>query len=354
MPWKPANGTNSKGNPMMRSVRLRNPASHSKHLVKSLQHPSGLFSASKASVKTGYDKAWLRDNIYESLALEATGEKKALLKTYHALLDLLLKHEYKIDHVIKQKPKHAYQYIHARFHPHTFDEFHEEWGNKQNDAVGALLFKIGDLDKKGYRVIRNLNDVRILQKLVMYLQSVEYWHDEDNGVWEENAEVHASSVGACVAGLKAISHKVIVPPSLIEKGEKALSELLPNESKTKKVDLALLSLIYPYNVVNDEMKLRILHNVERKLVRKRGVLRYLGDMYYNKGGEAEWTMGFPWLAKIYKDLGFKAKYEHYMKKTYEVMNEKGELPELYFANSDEHNENSPLGWSQAMFVVALR
>ena len=117
---------------------------------------------------------------------------------------MLQRYEYKIDHAIKQKPKHAYQYIHARFHPHTFDEFDEEWGNKQNDAVGAILFKIGDLDKNGYKVIRNLNDVRILQKLVMYLQSVEYWHDEDNGVWEENTEVHASSVGACLSGLNKI------------------------------------------------------------------------------------------------------------------------------------------------------
>ena len=337
----------------MNRAKMSDRMNTSKHIIRSLQYPSGLFGASKNSVSTGYDKAWLRDNIYESLALEATGEKKALLKTYHALFDILLKHELKIDHAIKNKPHHAFQYIHARFHPQTFDEFSEEWGNKQNDAIGAFLFKVGDLDKKGIKVIRNRNDVRILQKLVLYLQSVEYWHDHDNGMWEENMEVHASSVGACVAGLKAISHKVIVPPLLIKKGEETLHKLLPYESKTKKVDLALLSLIYPYNIVSDEMKLKILHNVEKHLVRKRGVLRYIGDQYYNRAGEAEWTMGFPWLAKIYKDLGFKAKYEQFMKKTYEVMNAKGELPELYFAGSDEHNENSPLGWAQSMFIVAL-
>jgi hypothetical protein len=41
-----------------------------------------------------------------------------------------------------------------------------------------------------------------------------------------------------------------------------------------------------------------------------------------------------------------------MRKTLAVLNSKGELPELYFANSDEHNENSPLGWGQALLIVA--
>ncbi len=45
------------------------------------------------------------------------------------------------------------------------------------------------------------------------------------------------------------------------------------------------------------------------------------------------------------------KHAYYMRKTLEVMNEKGELPELYYANTDHHNENSPLGWSQALFLV---
>ena len=63
-------------------------------------------------------------------------------------------------------------------------------------------------------------------------------------------------------------------------------------------------------------------------------------------------MGFPWLAIIYKQLNIPAQYAKYMRKAVEVMNEKGEMPELYFANSEEFNENSPLGWSQALFLVA--
>jgi GH15 family glucan-1,4-alpha-glucosidase len=320
-------------------------------ILRSLQQPSGLFIASNPHVTTGYNRAWIRDTIYESMGLEAVKSYRELIRSYHALLDILLKHEYKINWAIKEKPRYAYQYIHARYDPKTGSEIMEEWGNKQNDAIGALLFKIGDLEQKGIRILRNNDDIRILQKLVFYLQSIEYWHDKDNGMWEEAEELHASSVGACVAGLKAIRPVVDVPAELIKKGEHALTALLPNESATKDSDLALLSLIYPYNIVNHEQQMQILHRVEAYLVKEKGVIRYKGDKYYSNGEEAQWTFGFPWLAIIYRRLNRPDKYAYYMRKTLEVMNVKGELPELYYANSDIHNENSPLGWSQALFLV---
>jgi len=324
-------------------------------ILKNLQYSNGLFSASKMTVKTGYNVAWIRDNIYESLGLEAIKSEVRLKKVYWALLDVLLKHEYKIDWAIKEKPKYHFQYIHPRYDPFTMDELWEEWGNKQNDAVGALLFMIGSLEEKGFNIIRGQNDLRIVQKIVHYLQSIQYWHDKDNGMWEENEEVHASSLGACVAGLKKIQKLVEVPLGLIEKGEQSLKRLLPRESVTKKVDLALLSLIYPYNIVDEKIKLEILKDVEHYLVRERGVIRYIGDRYHNNGigpgSEAEWTKGFPWLAIIYKQLNRPDKYAYYLRKTFEAMNERGELPELYFANTDKYNENTPLGWSQALAIV---
>ncbi|MDP2750488.1 MAG: glycoside hydrolase family 15 protein [Nanoarchaeota archaeon] len=326
-----------------------------------MQHSSGLMSASSLKVKTGYDKAWIRDNIYESLALEHSQnneDKLKLIKAYRALLDIFLKHENKIDWMIKQPfPKEKHRYIHARFNPSTLEEFWEDWGNKQNDAVGAFLFKIADLEEKGLGIIKNENDKRIIQKLVWYLEAIEYWHDKDNGMWEENEEVHASSVGACVAGLIKIKKNKLanVNPDLISLGIKTLKELLPRESETKEVDLALLSLIYPYEIVTEEQRNAILKNVEEKLLKQKGVLRYIGDQYYNHElGEPEWTMGLPWLAIIYKKLGNENKYLKFMKMTYAAFNDNDELPELYFRNTDKHNENTPLGWSQSLFVVAER
>lgn len=326
--------------------------SKSIQILRKLQAPSGLMMASQASVTTGYNRAWIRDNVYEALGFEAVKNHKKVIRIYRALLNVFLKHEEKIDWAIKEKPDSSFKYIHARYDSHTLNEIWEEWGNKQNDAIGAILFKIGQLEEKGIKIIRNRHDSRILQKLVWYLESIEYWHDKDNGVWEEDEEVHASSVGACVAGLKKIRKLVDVKKELISKGQEVLNELLPNESKSKEVDLALLSLIYPYNIVSAKQRKLILKNVEEKLIRERGVIRYIGDQYYHKNGEAEWCFGFPWLAIIYKQMNKPDKYAYYMRKSVEVLNKKGEMPELYFANSSIHNENSPLGWGQAMYLMA--
>jgi GH15 family glucan-1,4-alpha-glucosidase len=324
-----------------------------KKSLERMRYPTGLYGASKLSVSTGYNKAWLRDNVYVAIGLEASQSKEELITCYNALLDILLKHEYKIDWAIKEKPDAKFKYIHARFNPLTFDEFHEEWGNKQNDAVGAFLFKVGDLYKKGTMVFRDENDLRIVQKLVFYLASIEYWQDADNGMWEENEEIHASSVGACVAGLKAVSKLVDVPEWLVHRGQDTLNSLLPRESESKKTDLALLSLIYPYNVVTNQQRMQILENVENELVRERGVIRYENDQYYSNGREAEWTFGFPWLALIYKQIGDIERYEHYMAKTRMAMTWSFELPELYYGGTKQPNENTPLAWSEAMLLCAL-
>lgn len=330
------------------------------HILKNLQYTSGLFAASSKEVNTGYDKSWLRDNFYECLAFEVIGDWDTVEKTYDAVLKIFLKHEYKIDYAIANKPQHKHEYIHARFNPETFDEFWEDWGNKQNDSIGAVLFRIGELEHHHKRyILKNEDYIRIVNKLVKYLESIHYWCDEDNGVWEENEEVHASSVGACVAGLKSIKRlsKITVPQWLIDKGEETLKTLLPRESKTKFVDLALLSLIYPYNLVTKKQREDILKNVEYLLLRERGVIRYKNDHYYNKNSdgyseEAEWTFGLSWLAIIYEQLGNKRKAKRFIERALKAITPKG-VPELYFSNSAKHNTNNPLGWSESLFIVAL-
>ena len=48
------------------------------------------------------------------------------------------------------------------------------------------------------------------------------------------------------------------------------------------------------------------------------------------------------------------KYAYYIKKTIQAMNYKGELPELYYADGKKYNENCPLAWSQAMYMIGLK
>lgn len=328
-------------------------------ILKGLQYASGLFAASRKDSGTGYDKSWLRDNFYECLAFEVLGEWEVVRKTYRALLDVFKKHEAKIDWAIEHRPTERWQYIHARVHPETFEEFWEDWGNKQNDSVGAVLFRVGELERAGFSVLESEDDRRIVQKLVRYLGSIEYWHDFDSGMWEEKEEVHASSIGACVAGLKAIRGIGLeVPSALIEEGEKSLHQLLPRESASKFVDLALLSLIWPYDAVTWEERDAILENVEYLLLRRRGIIRYKNDHYYNKNEdgyseEAEWCFGLSWLAIIAERLDDKERVKRYVKAMVETQDDDGFIPELYFCNTDRPNDNAPLGWAESLFIVAL-
>jgi phosphorylase kinase alpha/beta subunit len=355
-----------------------------KHLnnIRALQSPTGLFLASRSDVSTGYNKAWLRDNFYTCLAFEEIEDFDTVKNVWKALLQIFVKHKNKIDWAVKNKPYHTFQYIHARYNPETFEEFWEEWGNKQNDAVGAILFKIGDLEQKGIKIIETEEEKEVIQILVDYLKSIEYYDDPDNGVWEEYEEVHASSVGACVAGLKSIARLgwVQMPHQLIEKGEETLKRLLPRESKSKFTDLALLSLIYPFNIVDMNMAREIVRHLEYHLEKEMGVIRYKNDRYYNKNEdgvseEAEWCFGFPWLSIIYHQFTTSPnssittspltplleagegktdseKSREYLEKSFKTIY-KDQIPELYYSDSNKPNENVPLGWAESLFVVAL-
>ncbi len=328
--------------------------------LRKLITPRGLFLASSKNVETGYDKAWLRDNVYEALAFEYADDWKVVEKDYHTLLDIFDKHIDKINWATTNKPFETWQFIHARYNPDTLEEFWESWGNKQHDAVGAVLFKLADFEAKGKSVLRNQKDRRTVQTLIYYICNVEYWHDTDSGMWEENEEVHASSIGAVVAGLKKWQDVggMDVDPDAIARGEAALHALLPRESESKFTDLALLSLIYPYNIVDHEMAQLIVDNLVYHLTKDKGVMRYKFDHYYNKNSdgyseEAEWCFGLSWLAIAYEKLGDHIKAKEYLNKATATVTIDGKIPELYFSHSNRANENTPLGWSESMYVAAI-
>lgn len=334
-----------------------------KHLdvLRSLQKPTGVFTASAHTVATGYDKAWLRDIYFMTLGFMETGELPVVQKAAKALLTLFVKHKDKINWAITNRPHEAWQYIHARFNPETFEEYWEEWGNSQNDAVGEVLNLLVELELRGASVIETDEEREMVQKIIDYLVTLEYWHDDDNGIWEEAMEVHASSIGSCVAALKKAKKLswLTVPEDAIALGESALRALLPRESVTKFSDLALLSLIYPFAVTTEEETESILSNVEYHLTRDRGVIRYKLDRYYNKNAdgyseEAEWCFGLSWLAIIYAERGNKDKAYYYLRQAEKTVTKDGLVPELYYSHTEKPNDNTPLGWSESMYVVALK
>jgi phosphorylase kinase alpha/beta subunit len=311
-------------------------------------------------VATGYNKAWLRDVYFMTLGFKYTGEMDVVKSTAKALLQILAKHKDKIVWVVNNKPFATWQYIHARYNPETFEEYWEEWGNKQNDAVGEVLYLLAECENTGHSVVETEEEKELIQILVNYLNAIEYWHDADSGIWEENQEVRASSIGAVVRALKEASKLpyVTLPEGVIEKGESALRALLPRETENRFCDLALLTLIFPFEVTTQEETLKILSNVEYFLTRDMGVIRYRNDRYYNnnKDGyseEAEWSMGLAWLAIIYAKMGDVEKAKQYLDRSEKTVNKDGLIPELWYSHTDKSNDNIPLGWAESMHVVAL-
>lgn len=329
--------------------------------ILKLRKDTGVFTASAHTVGTGYDKAWLRDNYFTILGFLETGDIETAALTARALLSVFTKHSEKINWAISNKPSETWQYIHARFHPESFEEYWEEWGNRQNDAVGEVLLLIVELELRGAQIAVTEADRDMVQKIINYLVAIEYWHDPDNGIWEEAMEVHASSIAAVVAALKKASRVawLTVPEGVIEKGESALRMLLPRESVSKFADLALLSILYPFHEATEEETIAILRNVEYHLTRDRGVIRYKSDRYYNHNidghsEEAEWCMGLAWLAIIYAERGEREKAELYLERARATVTVNGKIPELYFSHTGNPNDNTPLGWAESMYVIALK
>lgn len=339
-------------------------------ILDKLRLPNGMYVA---ALSDDYNFTWIRDTFYEVYCyIDKPCDRYE--KTFHAILDILRRYEWKIDYHTKVKPKYKHEYIHPRYTVDTLEEVDQEWGNKQDDCVGVILFGIGEGIKRNKKIIRDEQDLRIVQKLVCYLETLEYHKNENSSLWEENEEVRASSIGACVAGLLSVSEIVHVPSQMIANGYKALYELFPRESKTRFVDLSLLTLIYPFNLFPKPMAQQIIHNVEKELLRDKAVIRYKHDSYYSTldkthgrhllpeaydQTEAQWSFGLSYLALAHMTIGDFEKGRYYIDRTEKLILDNGYIPELYYAGDykDEYgnrfNINSPLGWAVSMHIQAV-
>jgi len=273
------------------------------------------------------------------------------------------------DEKVHDQKKMLSNVLHAKVHPDTFEEITHEWGHHQLDAIGLFLYIVGFAYQEGIDVRRDEDDARTLALLVHYLEAVRYWEFPDFGMWEEHLTLHASSIGAVVAGLTLIDeHKLAyVPLDLILKGQKMLYWLLPNESPEHDVDMAELSLIWPYNIMLPPVRSTVLALVEKKLVQKKGLNRYWGDEYYRSddGISGEWPMGFFWLSIIYsecareknirkgtkKEVGrLKKRARYWFDRGLKTLTSENYIPEIY--KNGVPNEHTPLAWAHAMALIA--
>jgi GH15 family glucan-1,4-alpha-glucosidase len=303
-------------------------------VILSQQLPNKLFVAGGAD----YNKVWIRDNVYVALAFAEAGRHKEAAEIYSGLCRFIELYEpllSRTDYPVKEA-----ELLHPRFDV-SGGLVAEHWSNKQHDAVGALLYGLGTS-----QVPLSKSEQRIAQGLVHYLELCRYWKDLDNGMWEEKAALHASSLAACIKGIEAVSSFCQHDSDSLKKAKQTLDRLLPNESVIHPVDMALLSLIWPYGYKHRD----IVELIEFELLREYGVIRHVGDTYEANGKtEPQWVMGLPWLGIAQFELGNIQKAREYLAKTERLYTDNG-LPESYLA----HNRvsiHTPLAWSHALMIV---
>jgi GH15 family glucan-1,4-alpha-glucosidase len=343
-----------------------------------------------------YNVYWIRDILYASYANEYVGCFDKLIQSYRLALEIFKRyHRSIIDASIIKPDIHSQRglFMPARVHPTTFNSLTDEWGHHQLDVFGLFMYKMGDLIKKGFGFEFSREDYTLVAHIRDYIFNMGF--EADYGMWEEGPEEHSSSFGAVLGGLmmwfdqgfydykykRKVELGVHVPVSerMIADGYSALSRLLPNESNSRPYDLAQMSLIWPYNIVDLETKRRLLDQIETHLVRPYGVIRYPHDKYIGKGtqhadGEpAQWPLGLAWLAICYakfaehgadfdaarntvhfsweeREAYFNKAVQYFAALERVMTPDVGFVPEMYVDGEPGHN--TPLAWAQSFHIIA--
>jgi len=368
--------------------------------LSNLRMDNGVFYASTGEF---YLKSWLRDNFYANLAyLNSDPEKYK--QTIQTMLDYFLKIEkdyQKISWLIKHPDipnGQEWRFIHSRT-----DKFLQEipqiWGNLQIDSINQILYGVYLGESKGISIIRNEDDRKIIQLVIDMMEAINFHTLEDNGCWEEKRKVETSSIGYALTALTSMKMLGFnVKQQLLDNAHDVLNKLLPGESSERDVDMAQLNLIFPCFILDANRSEAIMKNIEDKLERKHGALRYKFDEYYNtfnkehnryhdekatqfEDNEAVWSMYLSFASLSYHTLGNEEKAKEYAYRMIEetiihnvkipVINKesgdyqldengnktyfiaKSAIPEIFYAHTDIPNDNIILAWCQSLAIVTL-
>jgi len=384
------------------------------HEIRPVAH--GLFAAAgelEAGSVTGYQNAWVRDNVMIADSFRRRGNVAIAQATAQGLTEYFRKHLHRFRNIIRspELKEEIRERPHIRFNAKTLSENQETWPHAQNDALGYALwlrFKLANSTPDNFPLDATAWEVFGL--FPAYFRAIEFWHDPDSGTWEETRKINNSSVGVVVAGLREMRNHILnlqksrAPMNieagdlfgtidlLLEKGNARLRATLPFESPPSRlIDAATLFLVHPVEIVESRtLEDSVIHLIEARLLGPRGIRRYLGDSYfcqdYDKwfppeqqaadfsnaidfrdallqpGCEAQWSLFDPVLSIIYgkryaetrapEDL---RNQTFYFNRSLEQLTEDAKCAELYYLRDGKFvaNDHTPLAWTQANQALAL-
>jgi GH15 family glucan-1,4-alpha-glucosidase len=372
---------------------------------------NGIYSASASQgpdSSSGYQYAWLRDNVMVAFSRWECGETRSALKTLRGLAKFLQTQASKMEAIIAKpsRKESIDERPHVRFDARTLREISQTWAHAQNDALGYVawsrfLFANETKNKTEFDLTKEERDLYSL--FPRYFKAIEFWKDRDSGAWEEARKLNSSSVGTVVAALIEIKRYLerrnrvrgfdrSELERLIALGQRTLKKQLPFESPpVRRTDSALLFLLYPLRVIKQKETAQLIVSLIRaRLEGDFGIRRYTGDSYYcqdydqwfppedrsadfsnrvdirdeflRPGCEAQWCIFDSLLSVIYSDCYFQDSIRAFdnqlihFNRAIEQITPEGQCPELYYMKQGTYipNENSPLAWAQANLAIAFR
>ena len=162
--------------------------------------------------------------------------------------------------------------------------------------------------------------------------------------------------------LENIHKNIVRIKKQLEVMQKYVSQNLYNE-KTKtlkrnieddKTDISVLGSVYPFEMFGPKEK-KVLNTIEKINLTLRtytgGYLRFEQDSY--RGGKNPWPISTLWMAMYYQKAGDNKKAKECIEFVVKSCNKHGLLGEQVDNGSLEPNWVIGLGWSHAMFILAL-
>lgn len=338
-------------------------------LLTLYQHRSGSFPA--APFFPVYQYCWLRDGTFCAYALDLMGLKDNSRSFYRWVKRTLQKHLPKLEGLKEKVLTGNYRdddFLHTRFTLEG-EEGKEPWGNFQLDGYGTYLWGLVQHVKLSGEETVLQESREVVQAVAHYLQ--EYWCLPCLDCWEENKNLHPSTLACIYGGLQSLAE---LQPQWVDPRVLAgiKSYVLQNFSKpgyfvktldSEAVDANLLWLAVPYGLVEPG------HPLMRKTVAKikaelqvQGLYRYRGDSFYGGG---EWVVLTAWLGWYKAVLGQGEEAREILKWIELQADEYGQLPEQV-AKHLQYPERygqwvarwgkiaQPLLWSHALYIILRR
>ena len=359
----------------------------SKELVlKSMEQFRGANGAFRAG-SGDYGAMWLRDQLFSAktywyLAMIASSEteRAEMLEKLRTSVMVVFDFYKKYLHKLKAQISAPYEIKsgipHAKVEPDTLKEIQtdDNFGHHQLDVIGLFLHTVSDLIFKNIRIIRNKEDLEVVQLLIYYLRSVEYWQRSDFGIWEYCKLRHLYSIGSVIGGLSYVKkqmREVVLHDALIQTGWTEFNNMFPKASWDKCwdtrhshcCDASQLFLIWPFNILDYNRQNQILdrilngHRAEdgtwHSLRLALGFIRFPGDNFYasysNGYSPPVWPMFLFVVSIIYSQ-----RHEYTLAKEFFVRGENAidnnGVPEIYV--DGKSNQHTPLTMGNAFALIA--